>query len=177
MLINQSRQEIVYAKKTPNEYKFPQWSLMLGWALSLLPLLALPVMLIVNVINFRASKKPLRELAELSPDWPKSHVSDFVDLIKEVRDIPTPRHSSSSLYKIRPIEISPTTLSTSGDTVTARPGKSVWKAKVNLLRVFPSFLYVFYFFADIWLWDLPCTSWRVENSYMVLWIQFVVLAL
>uniref|UniRef100_A0AC34FYL3 Uncharacterized protein n=1 Tax=Panagrolaimus sp. ES5 TaxID=591445 RepID=A0AC34FYL3_9BILA len=119
--------ELVASPLTYGDYTFPEWSMGSAWTLSLLPLLALPIVLIANCIHFRAIKKPLKDLAEAREDWalkphdPKSSASS-----SDIDDPQSSPETPSDMYKIRPIEISPSTLSDAwnSSTVTARPGKS-----------------------------------------------------
>uniref|UniRef100_A0A914Z7V8 Uncharacterized protein n=1 Tax=Panagrolaimus superbus TaxID=310955 RepID=A0A914Z7V8_9BILA len=119
--------ELIETPLKYGSYEFPGPSMISAWILSLLPLLALPVVLIANCIHFRAIKKPLKELAIVREDWalsahdPKSSTSS-----SDLEDPQTSPTTTSNVYKIRPIEISPSTLSDAwhSSTVTARPGKS-----------------------------------------------------
>uniref|UniRef100_A0A915ENE3 Sodium-and chloride-dependent glycine transporter 2 n=1 Tax=Ditylenchus dipsaci TaxID=166011 RepID=A0A915ENE3_9BILA len=68
-LVTQINYDMSYGKGN-RLYVFPKWSIMLGWTLSLLPLLWLPVFFVYRAFTFRQANKSLKEMCHLQPEWP-----------------------------------------------------------------------------------------------------------
>uniref|UniRef100_A0A7E4VEG9 Transporter n=1 Tax=Panagrellus redivivus TaxID=6233 RepID=A0A7E4VEG9_PANRE len=51
-------------------YTYPDWSIGLGWFLSVIPLLCLPIMVAYNIRKFSAKGHDWREMFRLQPKWP-----------------------------------------------------------------------------------------------------------
>lgn len=56
VLYTQIGNEMTYGKG-PREYKYPDWAILFGWALSLIPLLSLPLFVLYNLQKFHRQGK------------------------------------------------------------------------------------------------------------------------
>ncbi|KAI1705492.1 sodium:neurotransmitter symporter family domain-containing protein [Ditylenchus destructor] len=68
-LLTQITYDLTYGKGS-RLYVLPRWSVALGWCLSLLPLLWVPIFFIYRVVVFKKSNTSMRELFRLQPEWP-----------------------------------------------------------------------------------------------------------
>jgi len=51
-------------------YTFPDWAIAVGWVISLVPLITLPLLVFYNLVKFRRQGRSWRELFRLQPKWP-----------------------------------------------------------------------------------------------------------
>uniref|UniRef100_A0A914DR86 Transporter n=2 Tax=Acrobeloides nanus TaxID=290746 RepID=A0A914DR86_9BILA len=56
--------------KNERKYLFPDWAYFIGWSLSIIPLLLLPIFVLYNSLKFRNQGKSQKELLRLQPKWP-----------------------------------------------------------------------------------------------------------
>uniref|UniRef100_A0A914E5J5 Uncharacterized protein n=1 Tax=Acrobeloides nanus TaxID=290746 RepID=A0A914E5J5_9BILA len=56
--------------KDDRKYSYPTYAYTIGWVLSLLPLVAIPILIWFKVHKFKKEGKSMRELFRLQPKWP-----------------------------------------------------------------------------------------------------------
>ncbi|CAD5211790.1 unnamed protein product [Bursaphelenchus xylophilus] len=59
----------LYYGKGKRLYEYPNWAIMFGWTLSLLPLMSLPAFVLYNLHKFSKQGRSWRELFRLQPKW------------------------------------------------------------------------------------------------------------
>lgn len=61
-------------------YTFPDWAIAVGWVISLVPLITLPLLVFYNLVKFRQQGRSWRELLRLQPKWPsyERHMAEAV---------------------------------------------------------------------------------------------------
>ncbi|KAL3097507.1 hypothetical protein niasHS_003955 [Heterodera schachtii] len=69
VLLTQIGHNLTYGKKK-RLYDFPNWAIGVGWLISSLPLLLLPLFVLFNLWKFARKGKSWRELFRLQPKWP-----------------------------------------------------------------------------------------------------------
>ncbi|KAL7076769.1 hypothetical protein ACQ4LE_003942, partial [Meloidogyne hapla] len=78
VLFTQISHNLTYGKGK-RLYEYPNWAIGLGWLISIIPILLLPIMAIYNLLKFKRKGKNWKELFKLQPKWPSYEKRNIIE--------------------------------------------------------------------------------------------------